>query len=83
MATGQNLKLLIKHKSFMLFSFLKFTSSWLIFHTIPDFFNRLVICTTLTRHLVYGRKLSAEDFTVKKSLGFNWQAPVFFALITL
>jgi transposase len=41
-ATGQNLKRLIKHELRMLFSFLKFTSSCLIFPTIPDFFNRLV-----------------------------------------
>src|SRR5215207_732419 len=37
-ATGQNLKRLIKHALGMLFSFLKFTSSCLIFPTIPDFF---------------------------------------------
>jgi len=43
-AAGQNLKRLIKHNLGMLFSFLKFTSSCLIFPTIPDFFNRLLHC---------------------------------------
>ena len=40
-AAGQNLKRLIKHNLGMLFSFLKFTFSCLIFPAIPDFFNRL------------------------------------------
>lgn len=45
-ATGQNLKRLIKHDLGMPFSFLKFTSSCLIFPTIPDFFNRLIYFAT-------------------------------------
>ena len=40
-AAGQNLKRLIKHELGMLFSFLKLTSSCLIFSTILDFFNSL------------------------------------------
>ena len=43
-ASGQSLKRLIKHDLGMLFSFLKFTSSGLIFPTIPDFFNSLRHC---------------------------------------
>jgi transposase len=40
-AAGQNLKRLIQHHLYVLFSFLKFASSYLDFLTIPDFFNRL------------------------------------------
>jgi transposase len=48
-AAGQNLKRLIKHNLGMLFSFLKFTFSCLIFPAIPDFFNRLIDFTTKNR----------------------------------
>jgi transposase len=48
-AAGQNLKRLIKHHLGMFFSFLKLTSSCLIFPTYPDFFNRLNSYTTINK----------------------------------
>jgi hypothetical protein len=45
-AAGQNLKRLIKHKLSILFSSLKKDISETVFLSSPDFFNRLVSCTT-------------------------------------
>jgi hypothetical protein len=50
-AAGQNLKRLIKHNLGMLFSFLRFSSSYLIFPTIPDFFNRRVDFPTKSKEI--------------------------------
>ena len=80
-AAGQNLKRLIKHHLGMLFSFLKFPSSCLIFPTNFDFFNRLLHYTNNTRcltlrHMLAGGISQAADYWGKREFEKNFENPL-------